>query len=269
VRAMLLAMALIATAAVGTAPHLAGAAQAGSADPPRAEVIGGVQADGHEFPFVVRLSNGCSGSLVRSQYVLTAAHCVAHSGRTRSLGITAGSADLGSSERVSVRSLEVRRASGFRSVTYGDDWAVIKLARELDVRTVAPASDSALDSGPFTVVGWGITRESGSGQQRHLRETQVPFVSDATCGRLFSAAGYRIVPAEMLCAGDLNRGGRDACQGDSGGPLLRRDSGRWVQVGIVSWGVGCGRAQFPGVYTQVSTFGSDISQAIEELRSAS
>lgn len=51
----------------------------------------------------------------------------------------------------------------------------------------------------------------------------------------------------MLCAGNA-RGGKDACQGDSGGPMATRDT----LVGVVSWGVGCGRREFPGVYANVA-----------------
>lgn len=29
---------------------------------------------------------------------------------------------------------------------------------------------------------------------------------------------------------------------------------KWVQVGIVSWGISCGRRNFPGVYTDVSVY---------------
>jgi len=46
----------------------------------------------------------------------------------------------------------------------------------------------------------------------------------------------------------------DACTGDSGGPCLKSIGGEWVLVGIVSWGHGCGRDGFPGVYTNVRYF---------------
>lgn len=46
-------------------------------------------------------------------------------------------------------------------------------------------------------------------------------------------------------------------QGDGGGPLFcpsKEDPNRYIQVGIVSWGIGCGGDQIPAVYSSVSFF---------------
>jgi secreted trypsin-like serine protease len=233
---------------------------------PTPEIVGGRTAPEGAYPWVVRLSMGCAGSLIAPRVVLTAGHCVRRSGTDRDIGVIAGSADLASDRAVRARSTDVRRAPGYRDATRGDDWAVIRLDRTLDLPLLPLAAERSSDSGTFTVVGWGSTREGSSRQQRRLREAQVGHVADRPCAARYRKAGYRVVTDEMICAGDLRDGGVDSCQGDSGGPLLRRDAtGGWVQVGIVSWGRGCARPGYPGVYTRVSTFSAAILAAARTL----
>jgi secreted trypsin-like serine protease len=54
----------------------------------------------------------------------------------------------------------------------------------------------------------------------------------------------------------------DSCQGDSGGPLVAKVQGKFVQVGVVSWGHSCADGVFPGVYTKVSSYKDWISDTI-------
>lgn len=92
------------------------------------------------------------------------------------------------------------------------------------------------------VSGWGDTKE-GSHNSRILQKVVVPVVQQRVCKRMYKR---EMITSNMFCAGVT---GRDTCQGDSGGAVVYRNR----QIGIVSWGEGCGRF-FPGVYTNVEKF---------------
>ena len=40
-------------------------------------------------------------------------------------------------------------------------------------------------------------------------------------------------------------------QGDSGGPLVCQFNDKWIQIGLVSWGVHCALEEVPVIYTDV------------------
>ena len=256
--ASLVLLGLIATVlSVGEIP-----ARAGDGAQPVREVVGGDVAPPGRFPWMVRLSMGCGGALTAPRVVLTAGHCVDGTGPDTGIKITAGVTDVKSPEALTARSVSVLRADGFRGETRGDDWALIRLDRPLNLPTLDLAH-SAPTGGVMTVMGWGQTDEGALRQERRLRYATVPVVSDAVCARAYRQVGVDLVADESICAG---RRGIDTCQGDSGGPMVRRDStGRWVQVGIVSWGLGCAREGYPGVYTQVATFRKAIKAATRKL----
>jgi secreted trypsin-like serine protease len=226
---------------------------------PVREVVGGDVAPAGRFPWMVRLSMGCGGTLIAPRVVLTAGHCVEGTGPDTGIEITAGVVDLKSPDAIIARSVAVIRAPGFRTETRGDDWAIVALDRPIDRPTVELTRGDTGDKGTFVVMGWGLVREGAGRQERRLRYASVSTIPDADCAADYRRAGVDLVAEDSICAGGH---GVDTCQGDSGGPMVRRDlSGRWMQVGIVSWGLGCARDGYPGVYTQVSTFRSAIKAA--------
>lgn len=97
-----------------------------------------------------------------------------------------------------------------------------------------------------------------------LQQVQVPVIENDECKQKYKDGGnfiigleYRFNETYVLCAG-FTEGGRDTCQGDSGGPIMipMHENGRFpfYQIGIVSYGDGCGRPNVPGIYTNVQKY---------------
>ncbi len=234
-----------------------------SADDVQPQVIGGTPAAQGEFPWIVRLSMGCGGSMITQQLVLTAAHCVPATGPNTTITATLGAVDLQDPNRVVVRSDYVHRSPGYTGI-HTDDWALVRLERSVDVPTLPIVTTPEYDNGTFTVAGWGAANEGGP-QEQFLLKAEVPFIDDVQCASAGSTYSG-LVPAKEICAGNWDAGGVDTCQGDSGGPMVRRDNaGEWILVGLTSWGIGCARPENPGVYTQVSTFAPAILAAAAGL----
>jgi len=118
---------------------------------------------------------------------------------------------------------------------------------------IAPANLQFADGDPLTVAGWGNTQEKGYDPSPVLRQVVVDYIPLDKCGAYASTPGK--LTTGMLCAGYAD-GGRDACAGDSGGPLMKlaSSSNPTLLVGVVSWGTGCARASYPGVYTSIPFF---------------
>ncbi|MFI7541050.1 S1 family serine peptidase [Actinoplanes sp. NPDC049599] len=239
------------------------AARAADHSEPARAVVGGDLAPAGRFPWMVRLSMGCGGVLTAPGVVLTAGHCVTGTGKDKTVEVTAGTTDLKSRDAVKARSVAVIRAGGFRDETRGDDWALIKLDRTLDLPVLDLSRGGAEEGGPMTIVGWGQTSEASLHQQTKLRYASVPIVGDKDCARAYRRVGVKLVEKEAICAGGPSA---DTCQGDSGGPMVHETADhRFVQVGIVSFGLGCARRGYPGVYTQISRFRNDIRAATRKL----
>uniref|UniRef100_A0A672GIB8 Peptidase S1 domain-containing protein n=1 Tax=Salarias fasciatus TaxID=181472 RepID=A0A672GIB8_SALFA len=109
------------------------------------------------------------------------------------------------------------------------------------------------------VTGWGALRHPAHSSNM-LQKVDVRLVSEEACVRSYG----NLVTPRMLCAG-YRSGKKDACQGDSGGPLVCQEpSGRWFLAGVVSWGRGCGRPDYYGVYTRITRLTGWIKKVISD-----
>ncbi|HEX5741557.1 MAG TPA: serine protease [Pilimelia sp.] len=224
-------------------------------------IVGGTQSAEGSYPWMARIrmpagTQGyaiCGATLISPDILLTAQHCVDDATRLEAF---VGKVDWKSAEPAGLK----RESSQFRQGTgpLRGDWAVARLTTPLDLPAypLLPAS-AAHDAGPtFRALGYGKTAQKAPKSEQYLREVDLPAVPDSRCGA---------APRYEVCAGDWERGGVDTCQADSGGPLLKQVPGGWLQVGVTSWGHGCGRPQSPGHYTRVSAVVRDIQAAITAL----
>jgi len=110
-----------------------------------------------------------------------------------------------------------------------------------------------------TVMGWGDTHKDEDIKElaTELMEVEVTVVTNQECEQSKSDdIGFEYdykdqITGNMMCAENVEV--KDSCQGDSGGPLVIRSSYGDMQVGVVSWGVGCAHNDFPGVYARISS----------------
>ncbi|XP_027139891.1 ovochymase-1 isoform X2 [Larimichthys crocea] len=232
-------------------------------------IIGGQEAWAHSWPWQVSLRfasmPACGGAIIGPLWVISAAHCFKRYNKASFWTVLAGKHDLDNPEEPTqqvVGVLVIINHHGYNTRTKDNDVALLKLQHPLIFNQfIRPINIWMTPLPPFrrcTITGWGSTRENGPRIHR-LQEVNVTILPFDVCNQYYLG---RIRPS-MFCAGK-DGGGADACQGDSGGPLSCFTGSRYELAGVVSWGIGCGRARKPGVYTKVQQHTEWMSTVISD-----
>jgi hypothetical protein len=141
-----------------------------------------------------------------------------------------------------------------------NDIAILVL--DAPVLSATPASlmtEGFTAGAPALVLGWGLVNDAGDGvMAQKLQLGRVNLVKLKTCWKQYNYNANEFARG-MMCA---YRDNIDSCQGDSGGPLLDITSQK--VVGVVSWGKGCAKDQYPGVYTEIAVYKGWIKRILDK-----
>ncbi|XP_053667369.1 uncharacterized protein LOC128716907 [Anopheles marshallii] len=260
----------------------------GVSDVEHNRVVGGVPAALNGWPWMALVGYkgtfgdidfACGGSLITDRHVLTAAHCILP---TLSL-VRLGEHDTSNqteSAHVDVAVYKYISHPSYDTFDGHSDLAILYLTHTVEfteqIKPICLPMAEPVRSTDFTgynpfIAGWGRTKETGF-ESQVLQELQIPILVNEDCSQLYKKVRKLFSKKQfndaVLCAGFLE-GGKDSCQGDSGGPLmlpyLVNKKFHYFQIGIVSYGIGCARADLPGVYTRVVTF---VDWIVEQTRTS-
>lgn len=227
-------------------------------------IVGGDKINIKRAPYQVSVQlNGehwCGGSLIASDWVLTATHCFADE-VIDTLEVRVGSTTSNEGGQLIPVKYRIEH-EGFNMDLVSNDITLLKLAQRVSLSNFAKIIPLAVaEPAPRLkgyISGWGKTSEDNNTLPINLRGVYVDMISREECRKRFQEDE---IFDYNICAFSK---GKDSCQSDSGGPLVVNGK----LVGVVSWGIGCGNGKNPGVYSSVPKFSRWIKKAMKEYDNA-
>ncbi|XP_063873225.1 trypsin eta-like isoform X2 [Scylla paramamosain] len=220
----------------------------------RKRLLGGTEATTLQFPFLVFLrvtkrnaTFVCGGTLLDTRRVLTAAHCLDGVQQPQNITAVLGEHDYPTYEGSEQEARPHHLYQGDPKLAA--DLAILEVHEPFlvsgQLHTATLGHEEPLIGTVCTAAGWGTTAEFGQ-VSPVLLMANLTVVERSRCKDAITPhRPTAVIDSSVFCAG--GDGMRDTCEGDSGGPLVCGG----VVAGMVSWGVGCGRLGFPGVYTSL------------------
>ncbi|CAG4988558.1 unnamed protein product [Colias eurytheme] len=232
---------------------------------PDTRIVGGEDTIIEKYPSLVQLeyfdpyygtwSQDCAANILSTYWILTAAHCYDHHYILESMRIRAGSTYRMTGGSVHYIDLVRNHPDYGVAIGHDADISVMKLLTPvvyspyIQKGTIARQGFVVPDNYPVVHAGWGDIYTNGPAPFV-LQHVSLYTINREVCARRYGDGVSSSITENMICAGILDVGGRDACQGDSGGPLYADG----VIIGIVSFGRNCGDPYHPGVSASVASF---------------
>lgn len=234
----------------------------------RSMIIGGSEASDSRYPYAAYLmydnSPFCGGSLIASDVVLSAGHCLTMTEGVQPYTVVIGRHNVTHTDEGE----EFTNAWGIPHPDYnlykGDDndFGLIFLPNRTQQDTIVRLNkddDVPIDGQMLTYFGWGVTDQNSTDPPVSdvPLEIETATISNEECsaidgvymGHNETYNGY--ITDNMICTLAFDK---DSCQRDSGGPEIVKGSNATtdLQVGVISWGLGCATNIFPGVSARIS-----------------